>query len=504
MFGWFKPKSALSDDQRDWIDWRFEWLRQQFGAGPLWQPTVVPSHEFFPDAYRGTRDDVEILFRRVCEYMRIQRTRIRLNFYHRQRDGHAARIGQMAGGLCNTDDFGNVSIWLEESRLQDAMSVVSTLAHELAHVHLLADGRLQTDEPDHEHLTDLAVIYFGLGIFLANNIRRDSSWYSGGWSMTSVETSGYLRMPEAAYALALYAHLREESKPDWLKHVRPDVRVDLVEEARHLASGHRMIWKSNGDVRPIGYNSLIFQPVSESGEVDTDHPVNAEIDSEDGLESRPTDDSPDFAEADDEDADTSETNLLEIADQHFTEGTMLALEGRHAEAIEEFTKTHEINPDDSEALRERAISHLALGNIESAIEDSTQRLNFVPRDGLALLCRAEASLEAGRCTDALNDLKGFSGGDDLIATVRLLRGLAYFGEGDHKRAIQEFTRSIHSDPNRADPYLARSRAYDVSAQPQLALRDLQEAIDRNPDYADKTYRDSVLASRMPFQRFRQT
>ena len=502
MFGWFKPKSALSDDQRDWIDWRFHWLRQEFGEGPLRQNTVVPSPECFPESYLGTRKDAEGLFLRVCEYMRIDRRRIKLNFYHRRGDGHIARTGWNATGVYTTDESGQSVIWLEESRLHDAASIVATLAHEVAHVHLLGDSRLLADERDHEHLTDLLVIYFGLGVFQANDIRRDASWYSGGWATSTVETKGYLRMPESAYALALYAHLRGELQPNWLRYLRADVRVDLIEESKNLQSGQRVIWTATAEDRPSSYENLIFQPASASAQLTHEQGSDEEIESQESAETSGLKDDSDL-ELTDDDAVDSELELIRIADQHFTEGTILAAEGKYSEAVEAFTRAYEMNPDDSESLRERAVSQMVLGNMQSAIDDCSQRLKVKPDDGLALLCRAEAYLEVGRCSEALADLKGFANSDDRIGQARLLRGLAYFGEGDHKRAIREFTQAVYSDPHRADPYLARSRAYEVAAQPQLAVLDLKQAIDRNPDYADKSYRDSVLSGRMPFQRFKR-
>ena len=72
-------------------------------------------------------------------------------------------------------------IWLEQTRLDEPDAVVSTLAHELGHVHLLADGRCDQNTPDHEPLTDLLTVYFGLGVFMANNAIREINWRSGGW-----------------------------------------------------------------------------------------------------------------------------------------------------------------------------------------------------------------------------------------------------------------------------------------------------------------------------------
>jgi hypothetical protein len=42
------------------------------------------------------------------------------------------------------------------------------VAHELARVRLLGEQRINTDCGDQEQLTDLATVFFGLGIFTAD------------------------------------------------------------------------------------------------------------------------------------------------------------------------------------------------------------------------------------------------------------------------------------------------------------------------------------------------
>jgi hypothetical protein len=59
-------------------------------------------------------------------------------------------------------------IGIRDDQAARPVALVSTLAHELGHVLLLADGRISAQQQDHEPLTDLLTIFFGLGIFSAN------------------------------------------------------------------------------------------------------------------------------------------------------------------------------------------------------------------------------------------------------------------------------------------------------------------------------------------------
>lgn len=73
---------------------------------------------------------------------------------------------------------------VDESGLDHPMGLVGTIAHELAHVLLLGESRIPADSYDNELLTDLTVVFHGLGIFLANTPRVWDSQY-GRWPGTS-------------------------------------------------------------------------------------------------------------------------------------------------------------------------------------------------------------------------------------------------------------------------------------------------------------------------------
>ncbi len=86
--------------------------------------------------------------------------------------------------------------------------MVATLAHELGHIHLLGHGRISDDVEDHEPLTDLLTVFFGMGIFTANAVMYEQYWENGVLSGWSMGRRGYLGMPVYGYALARFARLR--------------------------------------------------------------------------------------------------------------------------------------------------------------------------------------------------------------------------------------------------------------------------------------------------------
>ncbi|MGL6074438.1 MAG: SMI1/KNR4 family protein [Fimbriiglobus sp.] len=241
LFDWFRsqPECPIDAETREWLDRRWHWLEGQFGTERVRQaPVVLPRPEFFPDTFRGTEEDVRRMLDRVCGYMDIDPKTIVMSLY-------SAEDGPFPGQphLYSWEWQGSVGmyepeedqfrLWFEIEQIRDPLNLVATMAHELGHVHLLGHGRVSRDEKDHELLTDLITVYFGLGLFTANSVlrERESKITLG----TFVHSYGYLTMPTFGYALAKFARLRGEDKPKWVRELRPDVRLAFHQAKKFLS-----------------------------------------------------------------------------------------------------------------------------------------------------------------------------------------------------------------------------------------------------------------------------
>lgn len=237
MFGFRAPRLPVTSEQKAWVDRRMDWLTQEFGESRLRAVRVIhPTPEFFPDPYHGKAEDLETMFRRVCEYMAVDSARIEPYLYCDEGPqlGPGLHIErERAAGLYHHGDIARIGI--EAAQLTDPMSLVATIAHELGHVLLLGDGRISREEADHEPLTDLLTVFLGMGIFGANACFRDSAWSAAGWHGWRTSKLGYLPQPVWGYALALFALRRNEPSPDWLKHLRPDIRAPFKASRHHLS-----------------------------------------------------------------------------------------------------------------------------------------------------------------------------------------------------------------------------------------------------------------------------
>ncbi|MBN9520023.1 HEAT repeat domain-containing protein [bacterium] len=227
MFGWFAPRLSIPTAEKVLAEKRMKRLAQLLGINRLLSaPVILPTSEFFPDPFHADEASAAALLDRLCGYMRVAPHSVRLEV--RDDDDMTG-----AAGLYEPDRHQR-TIVVTRSRLGSPVYLVPVLAHELGHEILLGGGLLTADDPDHEWLTDLVPTFLGLGILSANGTVYDASWTDGSFGMSMVGKQGYLTSRELGYALALFAFARDEWKPGWACHLRPDAAVPFRAGLRYL------------------------------------------------------------------------------------------------------------------------------------------------------------------------------------------------------------------------------------------------------------------------------
>lgn len=238
MLDWlFRPSCPCDPAAKAWVEERLEWLAEEFDDSAFTgRRIVLPTTEFFPDPYDGSKRAVRKLLDRICQYMDVVPDLVALKF--------VADVGKIwlvndAGhylpGAAGTFEEGERKfiIRIDKSGLDDAMGLVGTIAHELAHVRLLGESRILREAFDNEVVTDLTVVHFGLGIFLANTPRNWDSQYSK-WPETDLLKPEYMTPPMFGWALAHLAWFRGEERPDWARHLNFGARANLKQGLRYL------------------------------------------------------------------------------------------------------------------------------------------------------------------------------------------------------------------------------------------------------------------------------
>lgn len=242
MLGWlFRPSCPCDPAAKAWVEERLQWLAEDFEDSAFnGRRLILPTPDFFPDPFDGTKKSVRRLLDQVCDYMDVVPDLVALKFIDDARKLWLVNeTGDYLPEAAGTYEEGKRKfiIRLAKSGLANPMELVGTMAHELAHVRLLGEGRIMREVFDNELLTDLTVIHFGLGIFLANLPRHWDSQYTT-WPDSDLKKSEYMTPPMFGWALAHLAWFRGEDKPAWSQHLCYGARTNLRQGLRYLlASG---------------------------------------------------------------------------------------------------------------------------------------------------------------------------------------------------------------------------------------------------------------------------
>ena len=245
MFG-FSVKLPISNDEREWVDDGFRRLEKLLGRRRMLDARVIqPTAEDFPDPYDKSPAAAEMLFRRVCSYMSIDSAQLDfevfpdgteelshiLPHWSGNASGKQCAAGLYFGRSDHDEAQGNSPdrqvIAVRSPQLQDPMTLVATIAHELGHAILLGGRLMSPATDDHEPMTDLLTVFLGFGIFSANSAGRFRQYQKDnkiGWSMQRL---GYLAEEIYGYAIAKFMLERSEENPAWIKHLSTNVKAYL-------------------------------------------------------------------------------------------------------------------------------------------------------------------------------------------------------------------------------------------------------------------------------------
>jgi hypothetical protein len=238
MLNWlFRPTCPCDPEAKAWVEERLAWLADEFADSAFsGRPVVLPTDAFFPDPYDGSKKAVRRLLDRVCGYMDVVPDLVAVKFV-----ADAGKIwlvndaGHYVSGAAGTYEEGERKfiVRIDRSGLDHPTGLVGTIAHELAHVRLLGEGRVMREVFDNELLTDLTVVHFGLGIFLANTPRNWDGQYTK-WPDTELRMPEYMTPPMFGWALAHLAWFRGEERPEWARHLNAAGRANLKQGVRYL------------------------------------------------------------------------------------------------------------------------------------------------------------------------------------------------------------------------------------------------------------------------------
>ena len=140
------------------------------------------------------------------------------------------------------------------------------------------------------------------------------------------------------------------------------------------------------------------------------------------------------------------SNLCQSADPH-ERGIALSVSGDKAGAIAAFSEYLKAHPGDAEALTDRGVEYVRLGQPDPAIADLTDALRRQPDDYTAAMWRGDAYFLKRDYQDAIADYTRTMDKPDLAPGLYYPRGLAYLDAGNYEAAAADFAKALPSDPD---------------------------------------------------------
>ena len=190
---------GLTEDQRQWIHWRMDWLGDNFGDALLENAKVlIPNGSQFAKILSsqtlGPSESAKLALeylKRLCHWLDCGSAQYHLDISNDPQRWSSAN-----------------AIAIDSAALTNRPNLLALLAHELSFAQLLEHKELEPNAEDIEGLADLMGVFFGLGVVLA----------AAAPTVGKPEDAYFevcLSSPMLAYALALFAKKRGETNPSW-------------------------------------------------------------------------------------------------------------------------------------------------------------------------------------------------------------------------------------------------------------------------------------------------
>ncbi len=180
------------------------------------------------------------------------------------------------------------------------------------------------------------------------------------------------------------------------------------------------------------------------------------------------------------------------ADAYYNRGVAHGKVRNYMQAISDFDRAIEIDPEYSAAYYNRSLAYGKLGNYKQAIADCDRAIGINPEYADAYYTRGLAYSKLGNYTQAISDFDRAIGINPEYADAYHNRGLADGKLGEHWQAISDFDRAIEINPEYAEAYYGRGLAYGKLGEYRQAISNFDRAIEINPEYAAAYYNRAVV------------
>jgi tetratricopeptide (TPR) repeat protein len=153
------------------------------------------------------------------------------------------------------------------------------------------------------------------------------------------------------------------------------------------------------------------------------------------------------------------------------------------EALTDFSRAIELQPDYARAIAGRGVTHRVMARYDEALADFNRVIELQPDDAWSITSRGQTYQLMGRYDEALADFNRAIELKPDYARAMASRGQTYQLMGRYDEALADFNRAIELQPDDAWSITSRGHTYRLMRCYDEALADFNRAIELKPDYA---------------------
>ena len=165
-------------------------------------------------------------------------------------------------------------------------------------------------------------------------------------------------------------------------------------------------------------------------------------------------------------------------------GAVLFQEGNVDEAVAEFQKTLQINPDDAKAYVNLGLALCRKGNVDEGITQYQKALQIDPDSVEAYVNLGNALLKKGEVDAAIAQYQQTLRINPDYADAYNDLGFALCQKGNVDEAITQYRQALQINPNLAQIHDNLGNALAKEGEVDAAIAQYRQALQLNPDYAE--------------------
>lgn len=157
--------------------------------------------------------------------------------------------------------------------------------------------------------------------------------------------------------------------------------------------------------------------------------------------------------------------------------------GELDQAIADYDKAIELNPECASAYYNRGIAQYEKGELGLAIADCDKAIELNSKDASAYIIRGLVRSDKEELSQAIADYDKALDLNPQFASAYIIRGIARRVKGELAQAIADYDKAIELNPEDASAYIIRSLARSEQGELEDAIADYDKAIELSPEIA---------------------